>query len=167
MDAKRWVQASPSFVQFDIDNPGTSGRKECIRAIEESAAYIALGHLRIIESLTGHRFEEIVFTGGGSKGHLWPQVIADVLGVAVKVPVVKESTALGAALCAGLGAGLYKDLAADGGTRWSASSEPSSPIAAAHSAYGPLFEQWHTVYGRFLEMGDAGLLRPLWKPAGA
>jgi autoinducer 2 (AI-2) kinase len=166
MDAKRWVQASPSFVQFDIDNPGSSGRKECIRAIEESAAYIALGHLRIIENLTGHEFEEIVFTGGGSKGHLWPQVIADVLGVSVKVPVVKESTARGAALCAGLGAGIYKDLAETTAevVRFERTFEPDP---AAHDAYELLYEQWHAVYGRFLEMGDAGLLRPLWKPAGA
>ena len=122
--------------------------------------------MRIIESLTGYKFNEIVFTGGGAKGHLWPQVIADVLGVAVKVPEVKESTALGAALCAGLGAGIYKDLAATAAevVRFERTFQPD---AAAHATYTTLFDQWHAVYGRFLEMGDAGLLRPLWKPAGA
>jgi autoinducer 2 (AI-2) kinase len=166
MNAKRWVQASPSFLQFDIENPGTSGRKECIRAIEESAAYIALGHLRIIRELTGHTFDEMVFTGGGSKGHLWPQIIADALGLAVKVPVVKESTALGAALCAGVGAGLFTDLAgtATEVVRFERTFEPDK---SAGAAYRPLFEQWLAVYGRILELGDAGLLRPLWKPAGA
>jgi autoinducer 2 (AI-2) kinase len=166
MNAKRWVQASPSFMQFDIENPATSGRKECIRAIEESAAYIALGHLRIVRELTGHRFDEIVFTGGGSKGHLWPQVIADVLGVSVKVPVVKESTALGAALCAGVGAGVFSDLAGTASevVRFERTFEPDP---AANAAYQPLFEQWLDVYGHVLAMGEAGLLRPLWKPAGA
>jgi autoinducer 2 (AI-2) kinase len=166
MNAKRWVQASPSFLQFDIENPGTSGRKECIRAIEESAAYIALGHLRIIRGLTGYKFDEIVFTGGGSKGHLWPQIIADVLGVAVKVPVVKESTALGAALCAAVGAGIYTDLAGTA-TEVVRFERTFQPDGSAHAAYEKLFEQWLAVYGRILEMGDAGLLRPLWKPAGA
>lgn len=166
MNAKRWVQASPSFMQFDIENPSTSGRKECIRAIEESAAYIALGHLRIVRELTGHRFDEIVFTGGGAKSHLWPQVIADVLGVSVKVPVVKELTALGAAICAGVGAGVFPDLAGTASevVRFERTFEPDP---AANAAYQPLFEQWLDVYGRVLEMGDAGLLRPLWKPAGA
>jgi autoinducer 2 (AI-2) kinase len=166
MDAKRWVQASPSFMQFDIENPATSGRKECIRAIEESAGYVALGHLQIIRELTSHSFDEIVFTGGGSKGHLWPQVIADVLGVAVKVPVVKESTALGAALCAGVGAGLFADLAATASevVRFERTFQPD---AAASMAYQSLYEHWHTIYGRMLQMGDDGLLRPLWKPAGA
>jgi autoinducer-2 kinase len=166
MDAKRWVQASPSFLQFDIDSPGSSGRKECIRAIEESAAYIALGHLAIIRELTGGSFDEIVFTGGGSKGRLWPQIVADVLGVAVKVPVVKESTALGGALCAGLGAGLFDDLAA-AATRVVRFERTFEPNTAAHAAYGPVYERWHTLYGRMLELGDEGLLRPLWKPAGA
>jgi autoinducer-2 kinase len=166
MDAKRWVQASPSFLQFDIDSPGSSGRKECIRAIEESAAYIALGHLAIIRELTGGSFDEIVFTGGGSKGRLWPQIVADVLGVAVRVPVVKESTALGGALCAGLGARLFDDLstAAAQVVRFERTFEPNQ---AAHAAYGPLYERWHTLYGRMLQLGDEGLLRPLWKPAGA
>jgi hypothetical protein len=76
----------------------------------ESAAYVAYGHMKIIESLTARTFNEIVFTGGGAKGTLWPQVVADVLNCRVKVPVVKESTALGAALYAGLGAGLFDEL---------------------------------------------------------
>ena len=41
---------------------------------------------------------------------MWAQILADVLGVPARVPVVKESTALGAAVYAGLGAGLYASL---------------------------------------------------------
>jgi autoinducer 2 (AI-2) kinase len=69
-------------------------------------------------------------------------------------------------LCAGLGAGLYKDLAAAAAdvVHFERTFQPD---AAAHATYTTLFDQWHAVYGRFLEMGDAGLLRPLWKPAGA
>jgi hypothetical protein len=32
-------------------------------------------------------FDEVVFTGGASKGQLWPQILADVLNCRVKVPV--------------------------------------------------------------------------------
>ena len=110
MNVKRWVQASPSFLGFDVDRPAASNRVACIRALEEQAAYAARGHLRIIEELTGRTYDEIVFTGGAAKGQLWPQIVADVLGVSVRVPVVKESTALGAAIYAGLGAGVYDDL---------------------------------------------------------
>src|SRR6204780_5933063 len=46
MNAKRWVQASPSFLQFDLADPAASGRGACVRAIEEAGAYWAPGHQR-------------------------------------------------------------------------------------------------------------------------
>ena len=49
MNARRWMHASPSLLQFDITDPEHSGKKECIRAIEESAAYVSRGHIDIIE----------------------------------------------------------------------------------------------------------------------
>jgi len=166
MDAKRWVQASPSFVQFDVDQPGASNRRACIRAMEEQAAYTARGHLRIIEELTGRTFDTIVFTGGAAKGALWPQIVADVLGVAVKVPQVKESTALGAALYAGLGAGLYADLE-DVAARLVRFERTYEPEAAARAAYEQHYAAWAAVYPRLLELSEVGLLRPMWWPAGA
>ncbi len=107
MNAKRWAHASPSFLQFDIGDPVASGRGACVRAIEEAAAYVARGHRDIITGLTGLPFGEVVFTGGAGRGQLWPQIMADVLGVPVHIPAVTESSALGAAICAGVGAGVY------------------------------------------------------------
>ncbi len=165
MNARRWIHASPGLLQFDISNPFSSGKKECIRAIEESAAYVSYGHMKIIESLTGRTFTEIVFTGGASKGTLWPQILADVLNCRVKVPLVKESTSLGAALYAGLGAGLYQDLRSV--VRDIVSFEKTyEPDQAAHRVYQDLYEQWSRVYQRSLSMVEEGLLRPLWRAAG-
>jgi autoinducer 2 (AI-2) kinase len=166
MDTKRWVQSSPAFVGFDIENPARSGRRECIRAVEESAAYASLGHLRIIESLMNCDVEEIVFTGGGAKGKLWPQIVADVLGVRVKVPQVKESTALGAALCAALGAGYEDDIArlSDRVARFECTYEPQ---LATHTVYEKLYERWRKLYLELLRITETGLVRPLWWPAGA
>lgn len=166
MDAKRWVQASPSFLQFNVDDPVGSGRRACIRAIEEQAAYTARGHLAIIEELTGRSFDEVVFTGGAAKGQLWPQIVADVLRIPVKVPVVKESTALGAALCAGVGAGLYRDLAevAERTVRFERTFEP---VAENEVAYDEHYATWAAVYPRILSLSEDRLLRPMWWPAGA
>jgi len=145
-------------------NPQT-GRKESIRAIEESAAYVCNGHMHIIESLTGSTFNEIVFTGGASKGTLWPQILADVLNCRVKVPVVKESTALGAALYAGLGAGIYDSMRSvvQQLVRFEKTYEPD---LATHQVYQQLYEQWLQVYQRSLNMVEEGLVRPLWRAAG-
>ncbi len=166
MDVKRWVQASPSFLQFDVDRPDASNRIACIRAIEEQAAYAARGHLRIVEELTGRTFDEIVFTGGAARGSLWPQIVADVLGVAVRVPEVKESTALGAAIFAGLGAGLYDDVDSVVGrlVRFERTFEPDR---AARSTYDGHYASWSQLYPRILGLSEAGLLRPMWWPAGA
>src|SRR5260370_12441380 len=95
MNAKRWIHASPAFLQFDVGNPANSGRKECIRAIEESAAYVAYGHMQIIESLTGLNFSEIVFTSAPAQATLRPQMLADHLTSAATAPNVSYSTSLG------------------------------------------------------------------------
>ena len=166
MDVKRWVQASPSFLQFDVDRPAVANRIACIRAIEEQAAYASRGHLRIIEELTGRTYDEIVFTGGAAKGRLWPQIVADVLGVSVRVPAIKESTALGAAIYAGLGVGIYDTLAevVEHLVRFERTVDPD-PVA--RDAYDGQFARWRDLYPRILGLSEAGLLRPMWWPAGA
>ncbi len=166
MEARRWVHAAPAFVGFDIGDPAHSGKNECIRAIEESAAYVSRGHLEIVAELLGRSAEAVVFTGGAAQGTLWPQILADVLGVPVHVPVVRESTALGAALLAGTGAGVYANAAAAG--RDLASFEaPVEPDPGRTAAYEELYAAWRQVYLASLEMSEAGLTRPLWRAAGA
>jgi autoinducer 2 (AI-2) kinase len=165
MEAKRWVHASPAFIGFDIVAPDRSGKKECFRAIEEAAAYVSLGHLRIAEEISGYHVEEAVFTGGASKGALWAQILADVLGLPVRLPVVRESTALGAAIYAGLGAGIYNDLrgVAGGVVRFEREVEPDE---GAHRTYDELYHRWLDVYAHSLALSETGAVRPLWRAAG-
>lgn len=166
MEARRWVHAAPAFVGFDIGDPARSGKNECIRAIEESAAYVSRGHLGIVSELLGREPDEVVFTGGAAHGTLWPQILADVLGVPVRVPVMRESTALGAALLAGAGAGLYPD-AIEMGRRIAAFEDAVEPDPERVAAYDELYAAWRRVYLASLEMSEAGLTRPLWRAAGA
>jgi autoinducer 2 (AI-2) kinase len=165
MTARRWIHASPAFVQFNVGDPANSGKKECIRAIEEAAAYVSYGHLQIIEEVTARSIDHAVFTGGASKGTLWPRILADVLGLPVKVPRVKESTALGAAMFAGIGAGLYSDVAAAAGqvVSFETTIDPDPEI---HHRYRELYERWSRVYGAELALVESGLLKPLWRAAG-
>jgi autoinducer 2 (AI-2) kinase len=167
MNARRWAHASPSFLQLDLgrQQPG-SGQAACVRAIEEAAAYVARGHRDIITELTGSSFSELTFTGGAAKGALWPQIIADVLGVPVHVPAVTESSALGAAICAGTGAGIYaslSELESDLRPR----TRSFTPDPAAVTVFDERYATWREVYQRMLAMSDDGLLSPLWRAAGA
>ena len=166
MNARRWVHASPGFVGFDVDRPATAGRLECFRAIEESAAYVSRGHLGIIEEVSGLTIGEAILTGGAGKGRLWPQLLADVLAMPVHVPVVKESTALGAALYAAQGAGLLADAVETGG-RLVRHERTFDPNPAATEIYAQLYDRWLELYERSLAMSEAGLVRPLWRAAGA
>jgi autoinducer-2 kinase len=166
MNARRWVHASPSFLQLDLSDPAGSGRAACIRAIEEAAAYVVRGHLDIIGELTTSRVTELTFTGGAAKGRLWPQIIADVLGLPVNVPAVTESSALGAAMCAGQGAGIYASLSElEGELRQRAADFEPRPAAVA--TYHDRYAAWRQIYLRMLDLSEEGLLNPLWRAAGA
>jgi autoinducer 2 (AI-2) kinase len=165
MRANRWVHASPGFLGFDVGNPACAGRIECFRAIEESAAYVTRGHLEIVEEVAEIDVKEAVLIGGAAKGALWPQIVADALAVPLRIPDVKESTALGAAIYAGVGAGLYDD-AGETAARLVRFERACQPDPSASAAYRELYNRWLELYARSLEISEAGLARPLWRAAG-
>jgi glycerol kinase len=93
-----------------------SGRAHLARAALEAIAYQTVDVVRAIETTTGDRVEELKADGGAAVNAWLMQFQADVLGVPVVVPEVPETTALGAAYLAGVGAGKWTlDLVR---TRW-------------------------------------------------
>ncbi len=79
-----------------------------IRAVLEGTA-LALGRVQALqENVHGRTLEEIRITGGPSALPLVNQIVADVTGRSVLVMDAPEVTCHGAALLAGLGAGLYR-----------------------------------------------------------
>ena len=67
------------------------------RAAMEGATYsLKYGFDAFVRA--GMRFERIVLTGGGSNSAAWRQLVADVFGLPVEVPVQSEGAAFGAAL---------------------------------------------------------------------
>jgi autoinducer-2 kinase len=165
MNARRWVHASPAFVGFDLGDPAGTGIAAAIRAVEEAGAYVARAHRDLITEITGRPFAEAVFTGGASKGFLWPQIMADVLGVPVHVPVVTESSALGAAAAAGVGVGWFASLADVPGL--GARARTLEPDPAAVAVYEQAYPAWQAIYRHQLASSEAGVTRPLWRAAGA
>jgi autoinducer 2 (AI-2) kinase len=165
MVARRWKHAAPSFLQFDVLSPQRSGKKECYRALEENAAYVSYGNYRILVELAGREGEEIIFCGGSSKGFLWPQIMADVYGMPVKVPVVKEATSLGAAMIVGFALGFYPSLreAVERLVGWEHRYEPDS---TSHTAYREHYQRWRALYPRMLDLVNEGLLTPMWRAPG-
>lgn len=165
MQASRWVHGPPGFLGFDVSDPVGAGRIACFRAIEESAAYVTRAHVEIVEEVAGVAPQEAVLTGGAAKGSLWPQIVADTIGLPIRIPVVKESTALGAAIYAGVGAGLYDDAGATA-ERLVQTERIVEPVASSVVAYQELYERWRSLYSATLQLSETGLVRPLWRAAG-
>ena len=78
------------------------------RSILEGIAYEYNHYLTILgELLKGVEIREVRGIGGGSKSPIWNQIFADILGIEVSTLKTTETTALGAAICAAKGSGVY------------------------------------------------------------
>ncbi|HOG45531.1 MAG TPA: xylulokinase [Anaerolineae bacterium] len=82
------------------------GRGHAVRAIMEGVAFALRDSLELMRAL-GPGPAEIVAAGGGGAGQPWQGILASVFGLPVMTASGPERTAAGAALLAGLGAGLY------------------------------------------------------------
>jgi len=164
MNYGRWYHAAPSFVNLSID-PDICNIASMFRSLEENACIVSAINLEKIKAFTELGVDEIVFAGGASRGELWCQILSDVTGCRVKVPRVTEATALGAAMCAGVGAGVYVSLveAADELVRW---DREYAPNQSAYEEYARIQQRWIEVYASELKLVDRGLTRSMWKAPG-
>ena len=102
--------------------------------------------------------------GGGARSKHWPQMLADVTGSAIELIREPEATALGAAILAGVGIGVFEDVRS-GCARMCRVRKRLDPDAALRRFYGRLYRD---VYSRLLG-ATADLsqsLRRICKPPG-
>jgi autoinducer 2 (AI-2) kinase len=88
-----------------------------------------------------------------------------VTGLEVRVPSIKEATALGVAMACGVGAGVYASF-----------EEAGKQIVKIEKTYNPnpdkfelnkaLKEKWIKVYAKQMELVREGTLEPMWKAPG-
>jgi xylulokinase len=102
----RWnTKARGAFIGLDIRHT----RSDMIRSVLEG---ITLNLRVILDAFTtqGATIDAVRVIGGGAKGKLWNQMMADVYGVSVqRLNVLEEATSLGAAVAGGVGVGVYED----------------------------------------------------------
>ena len=164
MNYINWKHAAPGFMNFALD-AGKYNKATFYRAIMENAALVTLGHLRLVETATGKRPEKIVFAGGASKSALWSQIMADALGLPVEVPVVKEASALGTAMMAGKGIGLYTDIR-DAAKKLAKTEKTFLPNRENMDVYKLAFDKWQAAYAAQLQLSDAKITRYMWSAPG-
>lgn len=135
---------------------GWHGEGHLLRALFEGVLF---EHRRHIETLTasGVPFKEAVLSGGGSRSPIWPQMFADCLGVPIRVAEAQETGALGAAIGAGIGGGLFADYedAVAAMTRTRRRYRPD-PAMQAH---------YDSRYAIYLKLVEA--MRPVWSELAA
>ena len=85
-----------------------TSRGDILKGILEGITYYLK---ECVESLpaTGIAISDCRAVGGGSKSDAWVQISADILGRPFVRPVVTEAGALGAAIMAGVGSGMFRD----------------------------------------------------------
>ena len=81
------------------------------------------------------------------------------------LPVVKEATALGAAVLAGYGVGIYDSIAhgAEKCVKW---DKVFTPNMENHKVYEELYPTWRKVYDAQLRLSDEHVTRYMWSAPG-
>lgn len=128
------------------------GRAHIIRALMEGVAFSLRDSLTIFREIDVP-VSSIRLGGGGARSPLWRQIQADVYGQAVEIVEAEEGAAYGAAILAGVGAGVWPDVDAACGqvVRVATTIHPEERTARllneGYEKYRRLYPAWQSIVG--------------------
>ncbi|MBQ6322544.1 MAG: xylulokinase [Lachnospiraceae bacterium] len=113
-----------------------------LRAIYEGITYLLADCNNILKDL-GVNVRHMRVCGGGSKSPVWQQIMADLYDCEIITMEKEEGPALGAAILAGSGTGVFPDLRAASKqfARTGATISPNPENVAVYKKYHALFDQ--------------------------
>lgn len=133
-----------SFIGLSFDTSVEAMFRAALEGLAMEARY-SLDQVLRLSAMP--RPEQIVLTGGGTRNRIWLEIKAAVMNNALHIAHMEEAVALGAALLAGVGAGIYATpKVAAGAVR--RQSDELMPLQADVQVYGPLYEE---VYRHFCD----------------
>lgn len=129
-------------------------RGDLARAVMEG---IACELRRALESVNskGIAVDELTMVGGATHSPVWPQIVADTSGRPVILPAARQAAARGAAIIAGVGAGVFAN-AEEGFAAWRGNEKRLEPTPSRREVYDSLF-------ARYLEFTASQHLTGNWK----
>ena len=138
--APRWdAEAKGAFIGLI---PETT-RGDMIRSVMEGATLNLSIILEIMRKTLS--INEITVLGGGAKGEVWRQIMADIFNAEIAVPaVLEEACSIGAAVTGGVGAGMFSGF--DAVERFVNISGRHKPNPQAVKAYEPIKEKFEAYY---------------------
>jgi xylulokinase len=122
-----------------------AGSAELSRAVLEGVGYSARLVFEALEKSACLSPKIINHSGGGSGSDIWCQLRADILGCAVQRTAMRDAGVLGAALMAGVGAGVFKSLRA-ACKAFVIMDRMFEPNAAELHRHAARFEAYKTLY---------------------
>ncbi len=91
------------------------------------------------------KIPELILIGGAARSDQWQTTIADIFGTRVKIPeLLEESNSMGAAVIAGVGAGIFRDFSVT--DRFIRIAQEREPDPAAEAVYGPARRKFDALY---------------------
>ncbi len=123
---------------------GMHTRYDLLRAVMEGVTFSLRDCAEILREMQVHP-TQILACGGGGTSPLWRQMLADVLGCPVATTVSKEGPALGVAILAGVGAGVYGSVE-EGCRKLIAVNAAQAPIPENVQAYQAFYEIYRALY---------------------
>ena len=127
------------------------GKPHLIRSVLEGVAFGLRDSLELMRSL-GLRIEQVRASGGGARSPLWRQILADVFQTEIVLVNVTEGAAYGAALLAGVGAEVFRDVTeACGQTIQVTESIEPGPNRTAYAEYYELFRALYPALAPFFK----------------
>ncbi len=122
-------------------------REQIVRAALKSIAFQSLDVIHAMEQDTGKKVEDLRVDGGATENKFLMQFQADIMGVPVLLPEIRESTALGAAYLAGVSSGVFGNI--DEIASENRISRRFEPVMNAHER-GKQVELWKKTVARLL-----------------
>ncbi len=124
-------------------------RQHLLRAVMEGVVYSQRDSVEVLRAM-GVKIGDMLACGGGGTSPLWRQMLSDVYGCPVKTVKSKEGPALGAAILAAVGTGVYKSVE-EACNEVIKLNEPQNPIAANSSEYEKFYAVYRSLYGALKE----------------
>lgn len=162
---QNWKMCAPTFMGWDILDPTKSHKGVFFKAILENACYQAYGEYANIRRICGDQSipGKLILSGGAAHSPVWCQILSDVVGKPLSTPIEKEGSAIGAAIYAAIGAGIFKspEEAVKALIKQENFYEPNM---TNHEVYMDEYARWRKLYENGLELLNQGLVKSMWQP---
>lgn len=140
--AANYRPARGGFVNLSLGH----SRGHLARAVMEGAAFELRWAVEEMRA-AGVAVAALTMVGGAAKSPVWPQIVTDVLAVAVTAPAERDAAARGAAILAGVGAGLLPDPEA-GFAAWRGDEHTLTPRPERRSAIDEAYSRYRELVRR-------------------